>query len=204
MAERRDRPTARSADQGSSDEELLSRFVEGDREALGELVRRYEQPMFAYLVRMLGDASAAEDAFQQVCLRLVRGAESFEPGRLVRPWLYTIATNVCRRQGARRSRQRTVPLDSPAGEEEPGLLDNLAAETASPAELVEKRELAQLVREAVETLTEHQREAFVLCQYQGLTYGEIARVVGRPLGTVKSDMFYALRTLRSRLERYRR
>ena len=204
MAERRDRPTARSADQGSSDEELLSRFVEGDREALGELVRRYEQPMFAYLVRMLGDASAAEDAFQQVCLRLVRGAESFEPGRLVRPWLYTIATNVCRRQGARRSRQRTVPLDSPVDEEEPGLLDNLAAETASPAELVEKRELAQLVREAVETLTEHQREAFVLCQYQGLTYGEIARVVGRPLGTVKSDMFYALRTLRRRLERYRR
>ena len=44
----------------------------------------------------------------------------------------------------------------------------------------------------------------MLCQYQGLTYGEIARVVGRPLGTVKSDMFYALRTLRRRLERYRR
>ena len=151
MAERGDSPTARLADQGSSDEELISRFVEGDREALGELVRRYEQPMFAYLVRMLGDASAAEDAFQQVCLRLVRGAESFEPGRLVRPWLYTIATNVCRRQGARRSRQRTVPLDSPVDEEGSGLLDNLAAETASPTELVEKRELAQLVREAVET-----------------------------------------------------
>jgi len=204
MPERRDRPTARSAEHGASDEELIGRFVEGDAEALGELVRRYEQPMFAYLVRMLGDASAAEDAFQQVCLRLVRGAESFEPGRLVRPWLYTIATNVCRRQGARRSRQRTVPLESAAGEEEPGLLDGLAAETASPAVIVERRELAQLVREAVETLTEHQREVFVLCQYQGLSYGEIARVVGRPLGTVKSDMFYALRTLRSRLERYRR
>ena len=203
MAERRDRPTARLADQGPTDEELLSRFVEGDREALGELVRRYERPLFSYLVRMLGERTAAEDAFQQVCLRLVRGADSYDPGRSVRPWLYAIATNVCRRQGARRSRRRTVPLDSPADEEGLGALPEPSAQTPSPVEVAERRELAQLVREAVEALTEHQQEVFVLYQYQGLKYVEIARAVGRPLGTVKSDMFYALRTLRRRLERYR-
>jgi len=204
MAEQSDRPTARRAGEGPSDGDLLRRFVEGDREALGQLVRRYEQPLFGYLVRMLGDASAAEDAFQQVCLRLVRGAGSYDPARPVRPWLYTIATNVCRRQGSRAARHRALRLDPGGGEEQPEVLGGLIADTASPPESAERHELAELVRQAVETLTDHQREAFVLCHYQGLTYGEIARVVGRPLGTVKSDMFYALRALRSKLERYRR
>ena len=203
MADRRNRPGARSTGGGPTDEELLVRFVAGDREALGELVRRYERPLFSYLVRMLGQSAAAEDAFQEVCLRLVRGADTYDASRSVRPWLYAIATNVCRRQGARRKRRRAVPLDSPADEEGPGSALELRADIVSPVEVAERRELAQLVREAVEALTEHQQEVFVLYQYQGLKYVEIARAVGRPLGTVKSDMFYALRTLRRRLERYR-
>lgn len=203
MADRRNRPGARSTGGSPTDEELLVRFVEGDREALAELVRRYERPLFSYLVRMLGQSAAAEDAFQEVCLRLVQGADTYDASRLVRPWLYAIATNVCRRQGARRKRRRAIPLDSAADEEEPGSALELRADIVSPVEVAERRELAQLVREAVEALTEHQREVFVLYQYQGLKYVEIARAVGRPLGTVKSDMFYALRTLRRRLERYR-
>ena len=202
MVDRRNTPGAPGTGGGPTDEELLGRFLEGDREALAELVRRYERPIFSYLARMLGGTAAAEDAFQEVCLRLVRGADSYEAGRLVRPWLYAIATNVCRRQVARRKRGRTILLGPPADEEEPGGLSEFPADAASPVEVAERRELAQLVREAVAALTEHQREVFVLYQYQGLTYVEIARAVGRPLGTVKSDMFFALRTLRRRLERH--
>lgn len=188
-----------------SDEELLSRFAEGgDHEALVELLRRYEQPLFGYLVRMLGDADSAEDAYQEVCLRLLRGADTYDPARPVRPWLYAVATNVCRRQGARRGARRALSLTPAGGEDSTEAPTELPAHGPGPAEEAERRELAELVREAVERLPQHQREVFVLYQYQGLKYHEIARVVGRPLGTVKSDMFYALRTLRARLERYRR
>ena len=186
------------------DGELLRRFVGGDRDGLVELLRRYERPLFGYLVRMLGDATSAQDAYQEVCLRLLRGAGSYDPARPVRPWLYAIATNVCRRYGARERSRRALPLESAPEEGSGGLLGEVAARGPGPAEEAERRELAELVRGAVERLPRHQREVFVLYQYQGLKYGEIARVVGRPLGTVKSDMFYALRTLRARLERYRR
>jgi len=201
MAESADELRSVNGAEGPSDEQLLVRFVEGDQDALAELLQRYERPLFAYLARMLGDPTAAEDAYQEVCLRLLRGAGTYDPSRPVRPWLYTIATNVCRRAGARRASRRTLPLGS-AQDDGSGSVQEPPADSPAPEELAEQRELAELVRQAVETLTEHRREVFVLYQYQGLSYAEIAQVVGRPLGTVKSDMYYAVRTLRRRLRRH--
>jgi RNA polymerase sigma-70 factor (ECF subfamily) len=191
--------------EGSSDEELFARFRLGDREGLVELLARYERPLFNYLARMLGGVGEAEDAYQEVCLRLLRSADTYDPTRSVRPWLYAIATNVCRRLASQRVRREALPLA--AGEEAGDEAGRPAAagvpEPPSPApgppELAEEREWGQRVRLAVARLPEHQREVFVLSQYQGLTYSEVARALGRPLGTVKSDMFYALRALRRRL-----
>jgi len=204
MAELLDKFPAQENVEGLSDEELLRRFAQGDRSALVELLGRYERPLFNYLARLLGDATAAEDAYQEVCLRLLRSAGTYDPSRPARPWLYAIATNVCRRHGAKRTSRRALALDSTEDDEAVGRLHDLPAEGPEPGEVVEQRELAGLVGQAVKSLPEHQREVVLLYQYQGLKYGEISRIVGRPLGTVKSDMFYALRTLRRRLERYRR
>jgi RNA polymerase sigma-70 factor (ECF subfamily) len=198
---------AGSGGEGPSDEELFGRFRLGDREGLVELLGRHERALFNYLARMLGSVGEAEDAYQEVCLRLLRSADTYDPSRPVRPWLYAIATNVCRRLRAQRARRQTLSL---AGEEAAreearrpagGGLPEPVSPAPGPPEVAEEREWGERVRLAVVGLPEHQREVFLLAQYQGLTYSEVARVVGRPLGTVKSDMFYALRTLRRRLER---
>jgi len=77
-----------------SDEELLTAYqVAGERRAFDELVHRYERELYNYLCRYLGDATAAEDAFQATFLQVHLKCQQFEPGRKVRPWLYTIATN---------------------------------------------------------------------------------------------------------------
>jgi len=202
MTQPDDSRTSSGGNTGPTDEELLTRFVAGDREALSELVRRYEQQLYGYLLRMLGDAASAEDAFQQVCVRLLRSADTYKRGRPVRPWLYAIATNVCRRLGLDRSRRRMLSLER--GEDDGGVQFRPEAEGPGPQVLVEQKELAELIRRAVDTLTGHQREVFLLYQYQDLTYAEIAEVLGRPLGTVKSDMHYALKALRTKLRRHLR
>ena len=76
-----------------SDEELLERFRHEQPEAFGLLVRRYERELYGYLLRYLGDASLAEDVFQNTFLQLYVKSGQYEPGRPVRPWLYTIATH---------------------------------------------------------------------------------------------------------------
>src|SRR6516164_2008829 len=76
-----------------SDEELLVSFQRGQREAFGVLVRRYERELYGYLRRYLGDASLADDVFQNTFLQLHTKIGKYEPGRPVRPWLYTIATH---------------------------------------------------------------------------------------------------------------
>src|SRR5207302_8503371 len=76
-----------------SGEDLLTRCCEGQKEAFGVLVRRYERELYGYLRRYLGDSSLAEDVFQNTFLQLFVKSNQYEAGRPVRPWLYTIATN---------------------------------------------------------------------------------------------------------------
>src|SRR5258705_8114497 len=111
-------PTDRPMQQPSSlsDEELLVGYREkGDANLFSELVHRYERELFSYLQRYLGDAEMAEDAFQAAFLQVHLKCQQFEPGRTVRPWLYTIATNQAIDAQRRSRRHRMVSLDRSAG-----------------------------------------------------------------------------------------
>src|SRR5581483_2089188 len=94
-----------------SDEELLVQFQEGTREAFGVLVRRYEGELYGYLRRYLGDANLADDVFQNTFLQVYTKVGQYEPGRPVRPWLYTIATNQAIDALRRQGRHQAVSLD---------------------------------------------------------------------------------------------
>src|SRR6516165_8073613 len=76
-----------------SDEDLLTYFCKGQKEAFGVLVRRYERELYGYLRRYVGDSSLADDVFQNTFLQLYVKVGQYEAGRPVRPWLYTIATH---------------------------------------------------------------------------------------------------------------
>jgi RNA polymerase sigma-70 factor (ECF subfamily) len=194
-----------SEDTGSprsrSDEDLLLGYRNrGDRRAFEELVHRYEGELFNYLRRYLGDAEMAEDAFQATFLQVHLKCERFEPGRKVRPWLYTVATNQAIDAQRRERRHRMVSLDrryaGRQGDEGAGsLAELLDAQEQSPTDVLESAEQARHVRRAIRELPESLREVLLLVYYQGLKYREAAEVLSIPVGTVKSRLHAAVNKL---------
>ena len=179
-----------------SDEELLGRFRQGRREAFGLLVRRYERELYGYLCRYLGDATLADDVFQNTFLQVYVKSDQFEDGRPVRPWLYTIATNQAIDALRRAGRQPAVSLDQQVADTGDGevrsLLELLESRGPGPAEVSQDGERRELVRTAVDRLPELFRQVVVLAYYQGLKYREIADILAIPVGTVKSRLHAAL------------
>ena len=109
----------------SSDEELLASFRRGQREAFGVLVRRYERELYGYLRRYLGDASLADDVFQNTFLQLFTKIGKYEAGRPVRPWLYTIATHQAIDALRRNGRHQALSLDQGRDEKADGDVHSL-------------------------------------------------------------------------------
>lgn len=179
-----------------SDEELLTRFCKGQTEAFGALVRRYERELYGYLRRYLGDASLAEDVFQNTFLQVYIKSGQYEAGRPVRPWLYTIATNQAIDALRRNGRHQAISLDQQRDEvdngELHGLVDALQAQGPSPLDVAQGEERRERVRASVDRLPELLRQVLLLAYYQGLKYREIAEILGIPVGTVKSRLHAAL------------
>src|SRR5437899_1424247 len=122
---------------GVSDEELLTRYRdEGRPEDFNTLVHRYENELYRYLARYLGDPSLAEDVFQSTFLQVHLKRGLYEDGRPVRPWLYSIATHQAIDALRKAGRHATISLDQrgpSTGESDPGaLVDLLVSETPGP------------------------------------------------------------------------
>jgi RNA polymerase sigma-70 factor (ECF subfamily) len=188
-----------------SDEDLLLRYRgEGDRRAFEELVHRYERELYNYLRHYLGDAEMAEDAFQAAFLQVHLKCDQFEPGRRVRPWLYTVATNQAIDAQRRNRRHRMVSLDRRSGangygDEAGTLVELLDGQEPGPVDQLELEEQRRSVRRAVDRLPEPLRQVLLLVYYQGLKYREAAEVLSIPVGTVKSRLHAAIRKLEQAL-----
>jgi RNA polymerase sigma-70 factor (ECF subfamily) len=182
-----------------TDEELFARAREGDEPAFAALVRKYERELYGYLRRYLGDAHLADDVFQNSFLQLYLKRDQYEPGRPVRPWLYTIATHQAIDALRRVGRHPTVSLEQQTGEESDGephrLLGLLEAAGPAPLERVSTDEAKEIVRKSVESLPEFWRQVVNLAYFQGLPYRDVAEVLNIPVGTVKSRLHTALQKL---------
>lgn len=179
----------------TSDEALLTRVKAGDEASLGALVERFRRPLSGYLHRMLGDATEAEDVFQETFLRVVKHLPRFEEGRRVKPWVYAIASNLVKNVYRSRKYREKTSIDQEGDSGEPLSRSLAALAQASPSELVSATERAEAVREAVARLSPPSRDALVLFYFQGLSYDEIAQALEVPLGTVKSRIHNALSKL---------
>jgi len=190
-------PMQRSSSQ--TDEELLLGYREsGDPDLFSQLVHRYERELFSYLRRYLGDAEMAEDAFQAAFLQVHLKCQQFEPGRTVRPWLYTIATNQAIDAQRRSRRHRMVSLDRSAGadgEDVGKLLDLLTSRELAPTAQLNADERRNWLRQAVEQLPQGLRDVIELVYFQDLKYREAAESLNIPVGTVKSRMHAAVAKL---------
>jgi RNA polymerase sigma-70 factor, ECF subfamily len=183
---------------GLTDEELVSRSMGGDSESFNQLIKRWERPIYALAYRTIGREDDARDVVQETFLRAFRGLSGFKGQAKFSSWLYRITLNLCR-DWMRRQRRAPV-IATPDGVdlvELAGESDNV--ETADAA--VARKDLSRLVARAMTALPEEQRAAIVLKEYHGLTFQEIADLLGCPLSTVKTRLYQGLIVLRKELER---
>ena len=182
----------------NTDKSLIEAHCQGDKTAFSELVRRYGDSILGYLMRMSGNHHQAEDLFQETFKRVHEKAHTFR-GDKFKSWLFTIATNVAIDGLRRRRRMQVVSLNqrldcSDQDSEELSAVA-LADDSYEPSQEAAKAEQVEKVREAIESLPARQRATLVLAYYQQLSYPEVAEVMGCSLGTVKTQMYRALRTL---------
>lgn len=180
-----------------TDEELVARSARGDADSFNELITRWERPIYALAYRVIGRSEDARDVCQETFLRAFRGIAAFKGQAKFSSWLYRIALNLCRDWIRRERRTPVVPV--PEGVD----LSEMIAERG-PAEsiedLVARRDTSRLIARAMQVLSEEQRTAVVLKEYQGLTFQEIAELQGCPLSTVKTRLYQGLTLLRRELE----
>lgn len=179
-----------------TDEEVLLRYRETeDPELFAQLVRRYERELYSYLRRYLGSSEMAEDAFQAAFLQVHLKCHQFEAGRRFKPWLYAIATNQAIDAGRRNRRHQVVSLDylGRSGQVEEGnVADPLISREPSPVSQAGDFERDELLRRALDELSDQMRTVVYLVYYQGLKYREAAEVLSIPVGTVKSRLHTAI------------
>ena len=183
----------------SSDEELLTRYRDsGQTRDFDALVHRYQNELYRYLARYLGDQALAEDVFQNTFLQVHLKRGLYEDSRPVRPWLYSIATHQAVDALRKVGRHPTVSLDQrvASGEAEAGsLVDLLVSGEDGPLDELQGQERADWVRESVARLPETLRQTLLLAYNQDLKYREIAEILNIPVGTVKSRLHAALAKL---------
>jgi RNA polymerase sigma-70 factor (ECF subfamily) len=184
-----------------SDEVLMERVQGGDAAAFDLLVQRHGRALLNFIYRYVGDWDRAEDLLQDTYLRLLESAASFRPDRRFTTWIYRVAANRCVDELRQLKHRQHVSLDGPVEDGERPLAETLPDDGPTPEEIAVARDTQRLVRKAIRGLPDEQRAALVLKEYQGLSYQEIAAVLGCPLGTVKSRLHHAMRNLRAALQK---
>lgn len=170
---------------------VAHRARRGDVAAFDQLMQRHERLVYGTAWRLLGRVEDAQDAAQEVFLRLYRFLDRLDPQRPLEPWLYRVTVNVCRDQ--QRRRRPGVPL------EEAEAAQPLAAPLPSPATHAEARQEHRIVEAGLRSLSEKERAALVLRDIEGLSTAEVASTLGTTATTVRSHICRA----RLKLARFR-
>ena len=171
-----------------TDEELMLRVQSGDTDCFDVLVERYKVRLFNYLLRLTSNRDDAEEIAQEAFVKAYIHAEKYKTIAKFSTWLYTIATNLVRNRV--RSRSRAPQLISlwtrgwGDGEEERQL--EIPDGQRSADEMINDRELGDVIGRAIQKIPAKYRESFVLREINELSYEEIAAVTGLKLGTVRS------------------
>lgn len=178
-------------------------FQAGDARAFETLVRRHRTPVYNFILRFTGQRARAEDLLQETWLKVVRSAPEYQPRARFTTWVYTIARNLCvdsaRKESYRHAASLEASPEGPHGEEGRSLGEVLPDHGIGPERGAHNARLRPLLERALASLPEEQREVFILREYSGVPFKEIAEVTGVPENTVKSRMRYALEGLRRRL-----
>jgi RNA polymerase sigma-70 factor (ECF subfamily) len=178
-----------------NDVQLLQRYAAGDEGAFQEIVRQYQDGIYAFLRRYLNNRDLVDDVFQETFLQLYASRNTFDLSRPLRPWLFTIAANKAKDALRRRQRVDSTNLGSMFDSEEYSMddvLNTLDYDEHLPYDDLIKQETAAQVKRVIARMPAKLREILLLAYFQKFSYGEISGILGIPVGTVKSRLHTAV------------
>ena len=166
-----------------TDEELIARFQQGDAYSFDEIVRRYQDRLLNFVYRFLGRYDEAEDIVQDTFLKVYRNKEAYQNIARFSTWIYTIAGNLAKTELRKRKRRKLFSLGHLGVEDRDYEIPSTAQ---SPEALADSALQEEAIQRAIQSLPEKFRTVIILRDIQELSYEEISKIVGIPLGTVKS------------------
>lgn len=176
--------------------QLVQRAAEGDRDARRELFERHRESAFRVALRITGSRHDALDVVQDSFIKAFDGLEDFQRDAAFGTWLLRIVTNRALDHLRRQKVRLAVSLDA----DDQGVGNTISRpDDERPGEALERREQAERLRQAIDKLPPEQRAVFALYASGDVTYGQIAEIVGVPIGTVMSRLHHARRRLREML-----
>lgn len=186
------------------DEDLMQAFQKGDVQAFESLLARHRRPLFNFLFKFLHNAETAEEAFQEVFLRVVRSSADYQPSAKFTTWLYTVARNYCIDHARKEKFRHHLSLENLVGDNGSNDMETLASRFAASEPGADKtssaKELETHLFRILDELNLEQKEVFLLREFQGLQFDEIATVTGVSTNTVKSRMRYALQAIQKKFQ----
>jgi RNA polymerase sigma-70 factor (ECF subfamily) len=184
--------------QGTTDEELMLYICNGEVKAFDELYSRYSKRLMVYFTRMLNfDRSLAEDALQDLFLKLAEAPEKFDGSRSFKTWVFSVASNSCKNY----YRHKKVVDDSKDELKylQGSLNENAFLQMAGKMDAIEFR---KMLDEALDTLAAEKKEAFILKYQEDKSIADIAFIQSCPEGSVKSRLHYTIKLLEEKLKQF--
>lgn len=177
-----------------TDQDLVQKTLDGDKEAFSVLVQRYQRQIYSLTYRLTNDPEDARDLAQEVFIHIYKVLGKYDPDRKFFSWMYKVATNVCYNSLRKGRAEPAVALDkviefAPLG----------GSNVSQPEEYYERQETQFLVRQAVAELPDKYRMPLVLRYLEDLSYKEIAEYMGLPVTTIETRLYRGKALLQKRL-----
>jgi RNA polymerase sigma-70 factor (ECF subfamily) len=178
-----------------NDVQLMKRYAAGDEGAFQEIVSQYKDSIYGFLRRFLNDRDLVDDVFQETFLQLYVSRDTFDQSKPLRPWLFTIAANKAKDALRRSQRVDATNLGSLFDSDEHSIddvLNTLDYDEHMPYDDLIREETAAQVKRVIARMPAKLREILILAYFHKFPYGEIAGILGIPVGTVKSRLHIAV------------
>lgn len=176
---------------------LIKKVQQGDTRAFTELVNRWHAKIHRFAFRFFADEDDANEITQKTFINTYHKVKELDDPSRFGSWIYRVANNLCLDELKRAGRRKSTALE--AWIEQDG---RLAAESQSPVADLQQKELGEILQHALLTLPDEQRTVIILKEYEGLKFREIAEIMEVPESTVKSRLYYGLKSTRRVLKKW--
>lgn len=173
---------------------IILRAKRGDKNASGKLVNLWYKRIYKYALKYIGSHDLAMEVTQKTFINMYRKISELEDVEKFKPWLYKIAANACHEEYRQKTRLNTLFIERESDDNK-GEKINYSELPAVEAQL-QRNDLNKLIRQALQELSEEQREVIIMKEYEGLKFREIAEILDVSENTVKSRLYYALNHLK--------